>query len=1476
MSKYIKKIVTALWYLLLVTMFALLAAFGITQVPAAQRFAARKAAEGLSGSLGLPVSVERLRYVPFSAVEVSRLSIADADSAPMVSVGRVKADVSLPALFGGRISLREVDADSVTVVVSRRADGRLNVADFAQADSASPSPGPSFSIGRILARHCAVTYDGGKSAPVVFESVKLDASRLRKTEGGFGASVANLSFFYPSLDSHFALGGDFAVRGDTIAAGGASVSFGGMAASADTLLAVVGPKGLTYALVEIPKARANGFTASRMMGRDIPPVSFALSATYESERLNLSHLRLSVGDKTSAEAKGASIVRLDADGLHHERSTASVSGWLSLADIKPFLAPDAEWPDIPRIPFNGSLTATLSDASAALNINSDILGQARLYASAATADAWATADFNIRLDADITPQSVTGGKARRLVTQASSHGRVARTKEGGESLRYVTLNGDVQRADVGDLSVGGIRFDGVGYPGGLSGKLTMDDPLGSLLLVAEAQWDGVAPYVSLTAEADSVRLADFMPGGVQPGCRLGFKARVETEGLDLRTSASDIVIGGLYIHSDADSVRLDSLEVSLCSSADGLRRLTLKSDIARAEATGDFDMAGLAYELRRQASLVMPALAAPPDARKGGSRSAGQQATLDAEIFGADHVIRFFVPQLHLPDSLSFRSQIDSRDGILWAQMATRRVAFGGFECGGLKASVVGNDGRADVTVFTDSVRVPLMDALPYVRIDAAAENDRMTADLRWKNEKDDDEDRGLLGMDARVENDGGGRVWRVGVDNSRLPVGGGAWAVDSCRFTIADKRVEVGNFRAFQGDSYVRAQGTASASESDTLRLWLNKIVLEDLLKNEESTKYSLAGDLSLGLAVSSVTGAPSFDASAEIDRLFVNGDKLEHLVIAANNDDAARDSVKIGLAIVTGGRPRAKADGFYDAKAGYLSLPFDIDSLSTGFLNFYLDNCIDSWRGSTSGTLSLHGPVSDLKLDSRLRMNDDNSFRVIQTDVRYSLLDNDSVILSPKSMDFKNIRFTDAKGKKGVFSGSILHDMFSNLDMRLHFDVYDMSILQTDANESPTYYGNIVGSGRMDVLGPTSNIKILIDAATGRPTEFTVSPNAKSSIGDVDYVHAMSQARPADIAEILGTGTEASLKLSVTPDAKLTVVVDAANENLLSGRGEGVLTVDIERTGALKMNGRYEINEGLYNFKIFGLVEKKFNIDKGSSIAWSGGDPYDADIDVTASYTVRAALSTLGSIMSYDGNSDLKAKVPVQCKIILTGKLTSPNTSFDVVVPSTSNRSQTLLDTYVNTQEEKMRQVVSLLATGSFYSLDDGSQQNQSYISNTFSELISSKVSGILSQNERNIDFNVRYSSGDEVANEEYEFGVSKQVGSKVFLSGNIGYGRDVSGASQDEGSVIGDFDISVKLNDRGNIRAKAYTHSNNDVIYETSPTTQGIGVSFEESFDSFRDLFRAYWRKLFHRRRDDEATKDDDESRLANTAPQPDARE
>ena len=76
-------------------------------------------------------------------------------------------------------------------------------------------------------------------------------------------------------------------------------------------------------------------------------------------------------------------------------------------------------------------------------------------------------------------------------------------------------------------------------------------------------------------------------------------------------------------------------------------------------------------------------------------------------------------------------------------------------------------------------------------------------------------------------------------------------------------------------------------------------------------------------------------------------------------------------------------------------------------------------------------------------------------------------------------------------------------------------------------------------------------------------------------------------------------------------------------------------------------------------------------------------------------------------------------------------------------------------------------------------------------------------------------------------------------ITLDGNIG--NNVNPESNSSSQIVGDVDIRVKLTPNGKIQFKAFNHSNNDLIYETAPYTQGIGLSFKEEYNTVKELMQ-----------------------------------
>lgn len=61
-----------------------------------------------------------------------------------------------------------------------------------------------------------------------------------------------------------------------------------------------------------------------------------------------------------------------------------------------------------------------------------------------------------------------------------------------------------------------------------------------------------------------------------------------------------------------------------------------------------------------------------------------------------------------------------------------------------------------------------------------------------------------------------------------------------------------------------------------------------------------------------------------------------------------------------------------------------------------------------------------------------------------------------------------------------------------------------------------------------------------------------------------------------------------------------------------------------------------------------------------------------------------------------------------------------------------------------------------------------------------------------------------------------------------------------------------MDVKLNPQGTLKLKAYSHTDEKLIYNATETVQGIGISYQETFDTFRELWRKYFGFLTRKKR------------------------
>ena len=132
-------------------------------------------------------------------------------------------------------------------------------------------------------------------------------------------------------------------------------------------------------------------------------------------------------------------------------------------------------------------------------------------------------------------------------------------------------------------------------------------------------------------------------------------------------------------------------------------------------------------------------------------------------------------------------------------------------------------------------------------------------------------------------------------------------------------------------------------------------------------------------------------------------------------------------------------------------------------------------------------------------------------------------------------------------------------------------------------------------------------------------------------------------------GSNFALNMALNVRPNTDVQLVIDPTMGDVVKAKGEGNFNMRIEpKSSIFEIYGDYTIADGSYIFTLGNIVNKRFTINPGSTIQWSGS-PMDAILDIDAVYKLKTSLQPLMA-------DESTRAVPVDCIINLSDRLINP----------------------------------------------------------------------------------------------------------------------------------------------------------------------------------------------------------------------------
>ena len=672
--------------------------------------------------------------------------------------------------------------------------------------------------------------------------------------------------------------------------------------------------------------------------------------------------------------------------------------------------------------------------------------------------------------------------------------------------------------------------------------------------------------------------------------------------------------------------------------------------------------------------------------------------------------------------------------------------------------------------------------------------------------------------------------------------------------------QVVIDRFFVMNREQELLLDGVASRSREDSVTLRLRNFDLAPFMQVAERLGYVVEGRTNGSATMKSVLHAGEISADILLDSLEVNDIPAPPLRLSSRWDFSRN---RAGVTVTDRNKRDTLIRGFYAPSQVRYYARLDIDSLDMGLLDPVLSGVISQTEGLASAELVLQGQRRDADLTGRIHVTG-LSTKVDFTQVAYSMPE---AVLDVRGNRFRasNVPVFDPEGNRGRFDIDLSLQHLSNIAYDVRVAPQQMLVLNTTAQDNDFFYGKVYASGTARISGDKGAVNMDIAASTDDHSSFFMPLSNKSNISYADFVtfkekpkvdtvdnlarRKMMFERQRQQKTVAGSQMNIALALNVRPGVEVELSVSG---NTLKGRGDGTLNLQINpRSNVFEMYGDYTITEGSFLFSLQNIINKKFIIENGSTIQWTGA-PMDAMLNIDAIYKLKASLQPL--LQGTAENVTADRSVPVECIIHLGDRLSNPAVTFDVNVPGTDPETQAVVANALTTPETVDTQFAYLLLFNSFMSENNAASSNigASVSAATGLEFLSNMVSNLLSNDDYNIV--IRYRPKSELTSDEVDFGLSKSlINNRLFVEVEGNYLIDNKQAiNSSMSNFMGEAYITYLIDRAGTLKAKAFTQTIDRFDENQGLQETGVGIYFKEDFDNFRDLRRRIRERFTNKKR------------------------
>lgn len=917
-----------------------------------------------------------------------------------------------------------------------------------------------------------------------------------------------------------------------------------------------------------------------------------------------------------------------------------------------------------------------------------------------------------------------------------------------------------------------------------------------------------------------------------------FKGNVAMDvyGNSLDDLAGDIKISQTAYNNDKDNYIFEDFNITSTFDADNERTITVDSpDIIEGQMIGKFKFKEL-VDILENAAGSLYANYQPNKVSKG------QYVKFNFSIY--NKIIDVFVPQVELGLNTTIRGAINSDKNEFKMVFDSPNIkAFGNF-IDRIKVDIDNKNPLYNTYIEMDSIKTKYYKISDFSFINVTAK-DTLFVRTEFKGGKNAQDFYNLnLYHTINPENNS-----VIGLKKSEVQFKDYLWFLNEAEnrdnkvvFDKDLKKFDIENFVMTHENQKIELFGQLKDSTYKDLELNFANVNLGKIIPTIDSLKIGGKLNGKVNFKQDKQTYQPT--AEIRVDSLRVNAIDLGDLNLNIEGDDDFK-TFTVFSNLENKSLESFLAEGTFTIqnKETILDLDVRLNRFDASSLSPLGGTVISNIRGLVSGTANFAGKVNNPEINGRLFL-DDAGLKIPYLNVDLAFKENSIVDLTSSQFIFQNATIEDTKfNTQGRLNGFIGHKNFSDWKLNLIISSNRLLALDTKDSEDAAYYGTAFIDGTAKITGPTNGLLIEVQAKSKEGTVIKIPINNSEAVGNKSFMHFLSPEEKNNLKNGIFVSTrdykglELKFDLDITPEAEIEVILDRETGHGMKATGNGTLLLEINTLGKFNMIGDYQVYDGSYNFKYRGLIDKRFEVKKYSTIVWEG-DPLRARLDLQAIYKTSANPSVLLD------NPSINRRVPVEVGIGITGSLSSPEPDFQINFPTVSSVLKSEIQTKLGDKDIRQTQALTLLSTGGFLS-QDGVDQNA--LTRNLFETAGGIFDDIFQNPDDKIQVVLDIVSADRTPGREVDgsfgFKVSTQINERITVNGKLGV--PVGGIN--ESAIVGNVEVQYRVNEDGSMNLRVFNRENDiNYIGEGIGYTQGIGITYEVDFNTFQELVNRFFKK------------------------------